>query len=451
MSEDLRGDLSGLAQSGRIVVGFSGGADSTALAHWLAGRVDRDRLLLAHVNHMLRGEEADRDEAAARAFARGQGLRFTVFRADVRALANARGMSLEECGRAVRYEFFESLLEGEQDCIVTAHTADDNLETMLLNLCRGTGLSGLCGIPYRRGRILRPLLGVTRQEIEDYCAVHGLTYVTDSTNLQPDYSRNRLRLEVLPVLREMNPRLAETMLRTAGLLRRDRDFLLGEARGLLARAQREYGLDRETLLAAPEALRPTALKLWLERKGCVDLEKKHLDSAEECLRFGGAVFLPGGVGLRCQGGLLFLSCREELEPFSLEVGPGKWELPGGRTLILEKKELNSENSPQKIHNLDFKNTLDYDIITGNLKARSRREGDRFSPAGRGLSKPLKQVFREIGMPADRRGSALLLEWDGRLVFCEGAGPAEGFQVGKDTVTALTVTVKNDEETEKAEG
>ena len=131
MSKPLRGDLSGLPQQGLVVVGFSGGADSTALAHWLMGQVDPDRLVLAHVNHQLRGEEAERDEAAARQFAGRFGLRFAVFREDVAALAKREGLGLEECGRQVRYRFFHSLASGEEDRILTAHNANDNAETVL--------------------------------------------------------------------------------------------------------------------------------------------------------------------------------------------------------------------------------------------------------------------------------------------------------------------------------
>lgn len=457
MSEDLRGDLSGLPPEGRVIVGFSGGADSTALSHWLTTRIDPSRLVLAHVNHMLRGEEADRDEAAARAFAQGLGLRFAVSRQNVGALAREKGMSCEECGRTVRYEFFLSLAPGENDRILTAHTQNDNGETMLLNLCRGAGLSGLCGIPYRRGKVLRPLLGVSREEVEAYCASHGLSYVRDSSNLSGEYSRNRIRLEVLPVLRELNPRAVEAMARTAALLSRDREFLEEEARKLLKLARREYGIDVKALRDAPEPLRLRALKLWLESLGCRDLEQKHLELADACLREGGAVSLPGRVHIRRGAGMLSGGLEKKGEkPFSIPVSlPAGWEgepqkiaLPGGKTLILEKKAPNLGKSTQKIHNLDFKNDLDYAIITGNLTARTRREGDRFSPAGRKHSKPLKQVFQEAGIPADRRGSSLLLECGGRLAFCEGVGAAEEFRVTEKTAEVLRVTIRACGETEK---
>ena len=166
----------GLPPRGRVVVGFSGGADSTALAHWLLRKVEPSRLVLAHVNHCLRGEASQRDEEAARQFARRFGLAFQVHREDVAALARERGQGVEECGRQVRYDFFPKLGAGGGGQNLTAHNANDNAETVLMHLCRGTSLPGLLGIPARRGKVLRPLLRVPREEIEAYCQAHGLPY-----------------------------------------------------------------------------------------------------------------------------------------------------------------------------------------------------------------------------------------------------------------------------------
>ncbi len=458
MSEGLRGDLSGLPEQGLVVVGFSGGADSTALAHWLAGRVDPSRLVLAHVNHLLRGEESDRDEAAARAFAQRLGLRFAVSRQDVGALARRKSMGWEECGREVRYAFFLSLAAGEDDRILTAHTANDNAETVLLNLCRGAGLSGLCGIPRERGKILRPLLGVSRKEVEGYCAAHGLSYVTDSSNLDREPARNRVRLDVLPALEQLNPQAVRAIGRAAEILRLDRDFLREEAEKLLAAAQREYGMDALLLREAHPVPRREALRLWLKRQGFRDVEQRHVAELEACLDGGGTAVFPGGRRVRCRAGLVYPIPERPPGPFSAAVrlpekgepGPKKASLPGGKVLILEKKPVFPGKSSQKIHNLDFKNALDYDIIAAiaedrGITARTRREGDRFSPAGRGLSKPLKQVFQELGLPGDLRDGAVLLECGGRLAFCEGAGASEEFRVTDRTEEALFVTVCRENE------
>ena len=259
MSELLAGaDISGLPQRGKVVVGFSGGADSTALAHWLLGRLGPERLVLAHVNHQLRGEESDRDEAAAHAFAKRFGLDFALRREDVAALARRRGLGLEECGRQVRYGFFQSLAPGEADRILTAHNANDNAETVLMHLCRGTSLPGLLGIPARRGKVLRPLLRVPRGEIEAYCQAHGLPYVTDSSNLSREYTRNRLRLEVLPVLEELNPSFLEAVARMTDTLSQDSACLEAQAQALLEACRGPWGLDAAKLRQMGDLLRDKA-------------------------------------------------------------------------------------------------------------------------------------------------------------------------------------------------
>lgn len=434
-----RADLAGLPQEGLVVVGFSGGADSTALCHWLLRKVDPRRLVLAHVNHCLRGDAADRDEAHARQFAGERGLRFAVFRADIAALAKARGQGVEECGRQVRYQFFHTLAPGENDRVLTAHHAGDNAETVLLHLCRGASLPGLCGIPRRRGKVLRPFLRVTREEIEAYCAAQGLSFVTDESNSSAEYARNRVRLQVLPVLESLNPGFLSAVGRTAEQLSRDEDCLEGLARALLRACRLPHGLDARQLRQAHPALSSRALRLWCAENGCPSLESVHTEALLRCVERGGATDLPGGLRVGCSQGVLAL-VEEEAQGFCLPVSLGETPLPGGKVLRLRPISLENPAGKPKIHNLLFKNALDCDIITGSLVARSRRPGDRFAPAGRGVTKTLKQLFQENRVPVAQRGRAVLLEWEGRLVFCQGVGVAQGFQVTENTRRALVVSI-----------
>ena len=235
-------DLSGLPPEGLAVVGFSGGADSMALAHWLSGKLPRERLGAGPCEPPAPGGGGGTGtRRRPQAFAQKLGVRFALLREDVGALAREKGLGLEECGRQVRYAFFHSLAKGENDRVLTAHNAQDNAETVLLHLARGTGLSGLCGIPPRRGKVLRPFLSVRREEIEAYCRERNLPFVTDSTNLTGDFSRNLLRRQVFPVLEGLNPRFVESVLRAAELLSRDRDCLEELSRQLLERARLPWG------------------------------------------------------------------------------------------------------------------------------------------------------------------------------------------------------------------
>ncbi len=454
MSKSLEGQqlerlkLPELPDNGLLVVGFSGGADSTALAHWLMGRVQRERVLLAHVNHMLRGSEADRDQAAAEDFAREQGLKIEVLRVDVGKLARERGMGTEECGREVRYGFFHRLAPGDNDRILTAHNADDNAETMILNLCRGAGLEGLCGIPRQRGRVLRPLLGVSRKEIEEYCRENGLRYVTDSSNLTDGYTRNKLRHQVLPVLKGLNPRFIQAAAGTAELLARDRDCLMGQAEALLEGARGLWGLETKALISEEKSVRSRAVKLFLERSGGVNLERKHIEEALEILERGGGADLPG-VRVSCAQGVLWAGDKAGCGPFEVPAKLGRNPIPGGKCVIISEKIRGKAENPGKIQNLLFKNELDYDIMTGpaaslpgGLVLRSRRPGDRFAPAGREVTKPIKQVFQELRVPGPIRDSLPLLVCGGEIVWCPGAGASERFKVTERTKRVLVVEIED---------
>ena len=203
-----------LSPGDRVIAAVSGGADSVCLLALLcAWREPRGISIRAlHVHHGLRGAEADRDECFVRALAEQLGLPCAVSRIDAAALALRDHISVEEAGRTARYAFFAQTA-GEGGRIATAHTLDDSIETVLMNLVRGTGLRGLCGIPRIRGNIVRPLLDCTRAEVEDYLGALGQPYCTDSTNLTDDYTRNRIRHDILPRLCALNPNFPGAMAR----------------------------------------------------------------------------------------------------------------------------------------------------------------------------------------------------------------------------------------------
>ena len=191
-------EFSMLRQGDTVTAAVSGGADSVALLDFLCSLTDlRLTVRACHLNHCLRGEESDRDEQLVRTMCEQYGIPLDLRRVEVKALARERGVSIEVAAREARYAFFDELAEKYRCKIATAHTLSDAAETVLLNLARGTGIAGLCGIPPVRGAVVRPLIGCTRRETEDYCAAHGLCYVTDSTNLTDRYTRNHIRHNVL--------------------------------------------------------------------------------------------------------------------------------------------------------------------------------------------------------------------------------------------------------------
>ena len=229
-----------------VAAGVSGGADSVALLDFLRHlrRSVPFTLLVCHLDHQLRGEESRRDAAFVRELAERWGLPYRCRQADAAAWARLHRLTVEEAGRQLRYAFFRECA-GETGKIATAHTLSDSMETVLLNLCRGTGPRGLRGIPPVRGNIIRPLFACTRREVEDYCQERGLAFVTDSTNLLPDYSRNRIRLEVLPRLELLNP---------AAVMRKGWSVATLEGKVLTTVAEVTEGQRLTTILADGEVI-----------------------------------------------------------------------------------------------------------------------------------------------------------------------------------------------------
>lgn len=261
----------------RVVVGVSGGADSMALLHFLHTRCEDLEIMVAacHVNHHLRGEESGRDEQFVRNFCFDHQIPLTVYDLDLPAVQK-KHESTEECARRERYRCF-----GEQEGkIATAHTASDNTETVLLNILRGTGTKGLCGIPPVRGEIIRPLLRCTREDTEDYCKKNRIGYVTDSTNLSESYTRNRIRKNILPALKEFNPSLIEGFSRMTESVYADNAFLEKTAFAARERCETGDGLSCSLLNELEPAILSRVVSMLLAENG---IEPSHL-RITECIR-----------------------------------------------------------------------------------------------------------------------------------------------------------------------
>ena len=257
-----------LEKGDRVVVALSGGADSVALLHSLK-MLEKELgigVSACHVNHNLRGEESDGDEAYVRELCRELDVPLKVFSVDVSGSV-AKHQSVEERARELRYEAFAKLAEELGAKVATAHNACDNTETVLLNMLRGTGLKGLCGIPPVRDYLIRPLILCTRDEIEEYCGENGLRYVTDSTNSSTAYTRNKIRLELMPKLLEINPSLYEGVGRMTFALGEDSRFLESMAGTALDEARAGEGVySAEKLSALPDPILHRVISLMLREK-----------------------------------------------------------------------------------------------------------------------------------------------------------------------------------------
>lgn len=342
-----RAPLTILPEGGqRVLCAVSGGLDSMCLLFMLDSwcRERGGQVIAAHFNHRIRGEAADRDEEFVRAACEKWGIPLTVGRGDVRAFAQREDQTLEEAARTLRYAFLRQTATAEGcERIYTAHHAGDNAETVLLNLIRGTGLRGLTGMDWRRGSLFRPLLGVTREELADYAARWSIPHAEDETNTDPDAaSRNFLRLRVMPLLRELNPRAVEHINQAAGQLRTADRFLEEEARRRTAHVELREGraaLAVDEVLGAPEAVRPRMiLRLFdLLNAGRKDIGAVHLESILNMMYTdrGGesSLSLPHGVTARCRRRQLILEPRPQALT-EVPLIPGKSLRWGDYTLTL---------------------------------------------------------------------------------------------------------------------
>ena len=436
-------------QGGRIAVGVSGGADSVALLRFLVGVSGQFgwQLIVCHVHHGLRGAEADRDEQFVRRLAEALGLPCAVRRIDAAALALESHTSVEEAGRAARYAFFAETA-GEGGYIATAHTLDDSIETVLINLVRGTGLHGLCGIPRTRGNIVRPLLDCTRAEVEDYLARLGQPYCTDSTNLSDDYTRNRVRHEIVPRLRELNPNFSGAMARLLPQLAAQWSLTEQLAERAAQQLRGACGaLHRQGLLALPEPVCDRLLLRLLERYR-LPVSAAVLERMKATLRDGGKLdvakrawyFAAQGeyAALLYQpsGGLPPVAVPP-LSPQSAVLLP----LSPQKRIKLTLCNKIVAKQPQKFNISLLKNAVDCDKIIGNSVLRTRAAGDRF-PSGK-KQLPLGEAWAAAGVPPMLRPTLAVLADEKGILWAEGLGCAAHAAVTEKTEQFVIIECQED--------
>lgn len=410
---------------------LSGGADSVSLVLCLKELGVNVRA--CHVNHNLRGEESDRDERFCRELCERLGIPLEVLSADVKGYCEKHGLSVEEGARKLRYEFFKSL---PADRIATAHTLSDSLETALFNLARGTGAKGLCGIPPVRGKIIRPLILCTREEIEAFLAERDQSFVTDSTNLSDNYSRNRIRHGVVPVLKEISSGAEQAFARLSDSLRLDNEYLEAEAEKLLASAKKQKSFDSKTLSSAAEPVLSRAVIAVLKDND-ISYDSRRVTELCELLRSGGRLCLSGNVYALCSGGMFRIARLSESENAQLSIpGSGEYELCGRKVCITisGREELES-----KVHNLFTYIAFDYDKINGELVLRTRLPGDSIRLENRGCTKSLKKLFNE-SVPLEDRADTLLLSDDEGVLAVWGIGISERAAITGSTKTVLIFSI-----------
>lgn len=416
----------------KAIVGLSGGIDSIVLTQVLS-ELGYD-ITAVHCNFNLRGKESERDENFVKEFCRKKNIELQTTSFNTWSYAAMNRISIEMAARELRYTYFEQIRSQNGNAeIFIAHHADDSLETMLLNLIRGTGLAGMCGIKPVNGHIMRPLLCVSRHEIEGFALSNGLTYVVDSTNLQNEYTRNKIRNELIPLLKTINPSIIQTLstdMENFASAEAVYESYVAERMQKLLETTNETQFIKASELAA-EPHKECILHEWLKTYGFNPTQTKQISSA-----------------VNAENGTQFYSSTHTLIKES-----GFWKL--------SPTEVNSNNETKDIDDiLEISESEDTAIIKDSsmaildaekvrlpLSIRPWKNSDRFCPIGmNGKVKKVSDLLCELKIPAAKRDKTMVLISDNKIAWVVGYRIDERFKVTDQTRRILKLKIKDDDNT-----
>lgn len=449
----------GMLQRGtRWLVGVSGGVDSVVLLDILYRLMKEERLLdglvVAHLHHQLRGETADGDMAYVEDLARRYGLPFVARRQDVARLARQWGMSIEEAGRECRYRFFAQSAE-EHGCsvIAVAHHADDQVETMLMRLLRGSGVKGLAGMkPLRRlGNrwVARPLLPFSKQEILRYASQRQLHYREDESNWSDQYLRNRIRLQLLPLMEKDNPRVRQALFALAQEMRQVEDYLEQEARQHLSILRQDgdvWYFSVDDFLNIPLALQGRVLKLILEylipRRA---IARVHVDDLLKLIKEAGPsaeLHLPDGIRVHKSYHFIFFAKGKKAQPIAIGEHPLSEEMPVALPAIRQQiRVFRTEQPPEKPPGLAWAVFDAEPFPLDKAVVRSRRAGDRMLLPGVKGRKKVKDILIDAKVPKRMRDQLPLVAVEDQVLWIPGVRQSRLYQPGEHTRQYLVVVLE----------
>ena len=444
----------------RIVIGLSGGADSVCLLYALIECFGHDieKIIAIHINHGLRGDQADEDELFVKDLCKGLDIEFHSVYKDVRKFASDNKLSEEEAGRNIRYEtFFRACIEYKCNKIAIAHNRNDNAETMLFNLFRGSGIQGLTGIDptrmMKRGKdqalIIRPLLNTSRDEIEDYLREKGIAYKIDASNLENDYSRNKIRNQIFPLItNDINSKAVENVSKAAFHLREVNDFTNEMIRFSYDNIVAE---DKGRFVLADDKIR--SCHIFIQKSIIMkviaslsdsrrNLESKHVDLVLDLFNkeVGKQINLPNGlIALRAYNHVSIF--KEEIKSEEV-IQPIKVEIPGKTFLEIINKIIETRFVDMDIEKTFPKNScikwLDYDRIENTVEIRTRATGDFIQINAQGGRKKIKDYFIDKKVPAKDRSKQLLLADGNHIMWIIGGDNriSERYKIDSNTKTIL---------------
>lgn len=411
-----------LSKGDRVLIGVSGGADSIALLEFFVSvkeKYDLD-ICVAHIEHGIRGEDSVNDAEFVENYCKKLGVNFYLKTIDAPNLAKKAKMGVEEYSRMARYDFFNTI---ECDKIATAHNLTDNIETLLFRLARGTGLKGACSIPAVRGKIIRPFIEVSSGEIRKWCNDNNIPYRVDCTNSDSAYSRNLIRLEILPLFEKLNANYQDNIENFISDVNEDYEFIDDYVKSIYPKIVKNNEIDLQKLNELDLSIKKRILIMFFDENG-YSLNRIHLQSVID-------ITLKSGKS----------QIKENIFAISAK----------GKIRIAKFNDLNKKDEfVTKILNIDeFKDKnidfyCDCDKIVGNIIIRAKQAGDRIKPAGRNVSKTLKKLFNESAYPIEKRDKKIVVCDDFGIVGVIGLCADERVKVDCNTAKILTIKLPSED-------
>lgn len=411
-----------LSKGDRVLIGVSGGADSIALLEFFVSvkeKYDLD-ICVAHIEHGIRGEDSVNDAEFVENYCKKLGVNFYLKTIDAPNLAKKAKMGVEEYSRMARYDFFNTI---ECDKIATAHNLTDNIETLLFRLARGTGLKGACSIPAVRGKIIRPFIEVSSGEIRKWCNDNNIPYRVDCTNSDSAYSRNLIRLEILPLFEKLNANYQDNIENFISDVNEDYAFIDDYVKSIYPKIVKNNEIDLPKLNELDLSIKKRILIMFFDENG-YSLNRIHLQSVIDITLKSGKSQIKENVFAISAKGKIRIAKFNDLNKKDEFV-----------TKILNIDEFKDKN-------IDF--YCDCDKIVGNIIIRAKQAGDRIKPAGRNVSKTLKKLFNESAYPIEKRDKKIVVCDDLGIVGVIGLCADERVKVDCNTAKILTIKLPSED-------
>lgn len=443
----------------KVIIAVSGGPDSMCLLNILYGlskKLGID-ISVAHLNHCLRGKDADQDEKYVKEFCYTLNIDFYSKKVDVKALAKNLGLSCEMAGRKVRYEFFEEVKQQiSANKIAIAHNANDQAETILMRIMRGTGLAGLMGIrPVRDNVYVRPIIKVTRDEVEKYCCDNKLDPKIDKTNFENIYGRNKVRLELIPYIKEkFNTDIVMTLNRLSDTLSVDNEYLesisLQKYKLYCKEKGKEVTIKKEAFFE-PEAILTRIIRLSISyvNGSTYNFEKKHILDIIDIQKnhsTGTLVSLPAGIESYNNYGDISLYYNQEVmnkDKIEYELDLAKINMIANGKIKVTFRILNGD-AVINFKTNKFVKYFNYDKIKNKITLRYRRDGDRFNPIGMSGTKKIKDIFIDVKVEKELRDKTPLICFDSEIAWITGYMVSDKYKVKADTKKILEIKYEGEE-------